>query len=590
MLHGDLVTLTAKGVLLSEKAAETIGVYDNSVCWGVWYQNPIQKPTDQGYREKLIGHRHLIVSPFHPRSWPFLLRVEVCVRDEPGALARVCSALNESGLSLVLIECTPSGFSHATFNLICEYVGMPEKHKWRRKLESLRAGKEAIDKKFRCTRVEPRHDDDAAPVSAREYGAIRSLFTKTAARMIAVEEDVRAELRARLKHDLYSWRAHNDLLVDATDFDRRVDRILRAHGAKRASSDVRDQLLFEKLEVTWISPLAVFAFYGGGRYAPIPFRYRRDQSFLFVAEPAKLDGDDHRLRGLPLPALASFNQGFKYLRLDPMSSERLTHHPTRIDLEYRLESFGDAKHHGIGLLHKLAQTLRDNDVDVLHVVNKWTDYRYDTEAGRIAFIADVDRAQHERIKCDLSKAPERLRARADPAAEDRDGRDTSGSDRAHITKVQVADYSVRRLFLSMHFGHPREQQMKQALASAAEARGFRLEVVQTAGENVPERIEREIGAADAVVQVLCFRADEDPETVSLPWLDYEFGLARGLRAPVVRLVDVVRKPLSWWEQRIRIHRDLHLKAFRSDVSDGELEKQFEDALAILGRLLAERGR
>src|ERR671927_1143128 len=107
MFFGDIVTITSNGVLAREKALEPVGIFHDSICWGMWAANP-------HYPHRHPGHPNLIISPFHPSSWPFLVRLRLVLENRKGALADAASLLEQKDLSIVFAECVPTGFTHVT--------------------------------------------------------------------------------------------------------------------------------------------------------------------------------------------------------------------------------------------------------------------------------------------------------------------------------------------------------------------------------------------------------------------------------------------------------------------------------------------
>lgn len=138
MLHGDIVTLTADGIAVHGKALQPLGIFDQSICWSVWVENPHQEHEHH-------KHPNLIVSPFHPSSWPFMVRLQVRLYNEKGVLARACKLIEDSDLSILFAECTPTGFSHATWTIIAEST--------KRELKELKDRKEEFDKRNPRVRI-----------------------------------------------------------------------------------------------------------------------------------------------------------------------------------------------------------------------------------------------------------------------------------------------------------------------------------------------------------------------------------------------------------------------------------------------------
>src|ERR1044072_2210685 len=131
MFFGDIVTITSTGVLAREKALQPLGIYDQSICWGIRSSNP-------HHPHRHHGHPNLIISPFHPSSWPFLVRLRLVLENRQGALYEASKLLEENDRSSVFAECTPTGFTHATWTVIAEST-------WE-ELWEVRKRKEAFDK------------------------------------------------------------------------------------------------------------------------------------------------------------------------------------------------------------------------------------------------------------------------------------------------------------------------------------------------------------------------------------------------------------------------------------------------------------
>lgn len=164
MFHGDIVSMTLNTVEARAKALQPLGIYDKSICWGMWAANP-HKLVD-GRANPLYWHPNLLISPFHPSSWPFLVRIRLILENRKGALAEAAKLLEENDLSILFAECTPTGFSHATWTVIAEST-------WG-KLDDLRKRKQQFDLDNPTVRLPP----------SREYDQARDLANSIAAHML----------------------------------------------------------------------------------------------------------------------------------------------------------------------------------------------------------------------------------------------------------------------------------------------------------------------------------------------------------------------------------------------------------------------
>jgi hypothetical protein len=138
MFRGDIVTIIPNGVVVREKALQPLGIYDESICRGLWAANPHRLHQHR-------GHPNLIISPFHPSSWPFLIRIRLILENRQGALAEASGLLEQNDLPIVFAECTPTGFTHATWTVIAEST-------WG-ELERLRQRKQVFDSKNPTVRL-----------------------------------------------------------------------------------------------------------------------------------------------------------------------------------------------------------------------------------------------------------------------------------------------------------------------------------------------------------------------------------------------------------------------------------------------------
>jgi hypothetical protein len=120
----------------------------------------------------------------------------------------------------------------------------------------------------------------------------------------------------------------------------------------------------------------------------------------------------------------------------------------------------------------------------------------------------------------------------------------------------------------------------------ARERGLEGGTVQTYVHPATSSVIERIKQSQALIQLLSFREDEDPESVNFTWLDFEYGVASGLGIPTIRLVDVVQRPYEWWQRKITTNPDQRVRVFRTDVSDEDLRKTLGDAIDELAAKLA----
>ncbi len=107
MQYGKHVTVLREGILVSPEQLELIGGL-NSDCWGMWM--PPWRATPEP--------PHLIVSPFHPETWPALFRIRLRLDHEPGTMHRFAEILKQQEFNILAQNSAQTGHHHVTHNLI----------------------------------------------------------------------------------------------------------------------------------------------------------------------------------------------------------------------------------------------------------------------------------------------------------------------------------------------------------------------------------------------------------------------------------------------------------------------------------------
>lgn len=554
MFFGDIVTITSAGVLAREKALQPLGIYDRSICWGIWAANPHR---EHEHHE----HPNLIISPFHPSSWPFLIRLRLVLENRKGVLAAASRLLEDNDLSIVFAECTPTGFTHATWTVIAEST--------RPELESVRKRKEEFDRANPGVRI-PAYGS---------YDGARELANSIAAHMLAhvqrLEEVFEEAIAAPPAPGpdpgplFHVWRAEDNshFLYNADAVAGQMEALGR--GTQATNLDYIRSHVPGPAEVNYMQRLAYFSIYGGGHYYEVPFRfqYEADATLIKMTEQGiPFDEGSYKLSPLPMPAIATFNSEDKYLRLCPVTREFLKWPLTRIVLDYEVKQPTHNAKASQGLLRRVCDALR-SDVDLLHLSNKWTRHWYANEEGQIAVIADVEPAKHQELEARLKAingegSAERLEA-------------------VTVRGARVYEYPQKKLFLSIHYGHPRDACIREIVQRVAVREGFGYEDVKTYTEAVTAKVDKQIRRCQAFLQLLY--SDIDPSSVTFTWLQHEYSTAFTIGIPTFRLVDTSKFPFDSWEGHLRVNKDQPSMPFRLDVSDADLDKVISEAVVELAK-------
>lgn len=566
MRYSEVLSISSHGILVHRSSMSPIGIYDGSVGHAVWYERPFpDADTRSGVRPepRRVG-ADLIVSPFHPSSWPFLVRMRLNLHDEPGALAGAAEWLSQHRFSILHSTCNPVGFRHAVWDVIAEYVGAstgPDADA----LRALREKKERFDRRYPFART--------AAAGQGILDELLDLSTEIATFMFSTVGRLKAELNEVQQSGLAGGTAAIPLYVPRRyryfDSDR-VEAVVEdgIGGGGLVREHVR-----RPFSVRYLTQIAAFALYGGG--VDVPFRLKFDASAAFLQAPddAPLERMLELKNELPCPSIAVFNARERYLRLRPIRENTLRDALTEIDVDYEFRgTHANTSRDSRGLLAAICRALEAHTNNLLNVSNKWTNYGYSREEGRISFLGDVAPAEYDKLECAIT-------AEASRSAQD-----------VGIRRVSARKYAEWTLFVSMRFGHPRHDNFVELLDRAARSVGFKATIVTSFTEPITEAVRNKMRSSDAMLQILTLRSTDQPESAHFSWLDFELGLALGEEIPTLRLVDETRVPFDSWMQRLLINRDQWAKPFRSDLGDRELEAQFRTAIAELsGRVKPARG-
>lgn len=591
MIHGDVVTMTTEGILVHDKSLQPLGIFDQSVCWAVWAASPHGEKRTRVLRGE---YPNLIISPIHPSSWPFLLRLEVSLRDEEGALTWISGWLNKQGLSILFLECSAAGFSHAFCHIIAEMVEVKKNQdgtdeaggEEEDEIKKLRDDKSQFDLEHPYVRI----SDETFPEAQKKADVITAMMFAHARRIeqqlndLAEEEsDADGE-----KHYLHSWKKERQdgrFLYDEDNVVRMMSEGTRGVHPDEARTYITSHTP-RTATVHYMQRLAYFSIYGGGLDVPFLLRYNANSALLKLARNERFpqaikiyeDGTPpFQLGPLPRPAICIYDSQDKYLRLKPVTPQILQHDLSQITVQYRVArpERESAARGSMGLLRLIGGKLQEKDINLLHVSNKLTRYEHSVKAGNITYLADVSERNYQAV----AEAIKSINYNKPPELD---------LDDLDIEEVRVRPFPQRKLFVSLHFGHPRQEDIRKIISEVAEERGFRETVVETYVAPATPTIMEQIASCQAFLQLLLFRSDDDPNQVSFSWLDFEYGVASGRRMPTVRLVDVVRMPYSWWTTRISTNPDQRVREFRSDASEEELTKIIRKAIEELAQELLRR--
>jgi nucleoside 2-deoxyribosyltransferase len=700
MSHGDIVTLTKDGIVAHEKSFRSIGIYDQSVCFGMWVGNPYKEFDCDGNELP----PQLIVSPFHPFSWASMLRIRILLNNSKGNLHKITKLLSDNHLSILYTECMPSGFGNATWHVVAEST--------KKKVEELKRKKEAFDREHSHIRTTYGGGKDCESCKNepdfKVFEEARSLANEFAFQMLIHSGEIRLALKnlekaekeiKRIKRflkgekvtiyeELYEkGEIKNQKLVGAkfkneektlslsdllnrlnniengkhlrafldeciklkiflkteisvnennskinisdlnkleNDFNKLYESLNELEEIKKLKKGVKEKLdeitptlhdweAFEDLpdqhflfntrkvlkkmrenkkdwndrgdsyfyrgayrpifRVRYQMDMAFFAIYGGGKDVPILLKYDAKRLLLKpYDEQVFVDNEWKDVLNVPIQFIANFDTQSKFIKLIPITKPVIKTKLTNIDISYKVTATkGQVAEKSKGLLSSVCELLKNININLMHNTNKNTRFEYNSEIGKMSFTADLDYNNSSEV--------EKLRAILTTIPQDK---------YVSIRKIKIFPQPTKKLFLSLHFGHPRDEQIREIVKNVASERGFEAAIVETHVEPVTEKVEAQIKSCDALLQILTFREHENPTATHFNWLDFEYGVAFGVSIPTLRLVDVVRLSFEEWEQKNNINKDQRCHEFRTDVSDEQLACYIRTAIEELDRKLLKK--
>ncbi len=583
MQFSGVVSILPRQIRVHEKHLEPIGVYDGSRCWGVWVQNNYSQKAHDEVLASLdsMSRYHFIISPFHPSSWPFLVRLVLKISHDKGSLAAASESLTALNVNILFARCSQTGFSHATWNVIGELLNV----------------KKEFEKSMKPFENAPPADLSQSERQQQEFRDwSRGLSVDLAAAMFI--ETARVVNGFRKSNAEFKFLHKRCVESDVNFFERKkvvakISKSVEAGDIRAMASESCKQYGDKAVTADWLFHIPYISIWGGNFPGPVEFKYDRSKNCLDVqSEPALYHPLEIPKQGYPLwfeyaqRAVATFDTNELFARLIPLPSPDWKQRLCDINVGYEIVSRSphpsDAGIGSRGLLADCARII-SKEVNLIHVSNKITDIGPTDEIGEINFLGQFERDARDRRELRNELA---LRIRQIEPLRNDDSVKTSGVS-FRLTYVEVIPHTLEKLFISIRFEHPREAKIEELLNRAAREQGVSIEIVKTYSDRATDNIYETMKRCSGFLQVLLFRENDEPDDVEFAWLNFEYGMAIGLNLPRVRMVDVVRRNYRWWQSRVETDRDLYLRGFRTDVSDDDLLKSFSESIGDIASKIVE---
>jgi hypothetical protein len=585
MQYSGIVSILPRQLRIHEKHLEPIGIFDGSRCWGVWVKNRHPPSgSESAPASSTEMPYHFAISPFHPSSWQFLVRIVLKVSHRKGALAECAKCLRDQDVNILFARCSQTGFSHATWNVIGELL---------KEKTVLTQDRERLEKEAGSSEDMSKKTAEAKNLRTNHYSE------KLAVAMFTAEATLTKNILAAQPTGLpFLHTRCVDNQVHMFDRNSVLNGISKRTLGKAIKSDAITSCKEygdPAVRVEWLFHIPYISVWGSGMpgAGAIEFLYDRAKNCLNVqGAPALYYPMPLGSLGHPVwsecaqRAIGTFDTNELFARLIPLPSPDWKQMLCDINLGYEIVNRDpDASAPGIdskGLLYDCADLIA-RDMDLLHVSNKITDSGPQDEIGEINFLGQFMRDARDRNQArgelkSLLKGYESKR---------RQWTESQSGISFRLTKLEVVPHSLEKIFVSIRFAHPREHEIESLLNEAAREQGVLIEIVKTYSERATDKIFETMRLCSGFLQLLLFKKEDDPEKVEFAWLNFEYGMAIGLNLPRLRMVDTVQRGYDWWQGRVETDRDLYLKGFRTDVSEKQLLREFNESIGDIASKFAE---
>jgi hypothetical protein len=562
MIFSNVSRVQERGFELDPASLERIGIFDQSVCWGVWVPDP---------RGDLARRKHLLISPVHPSVWPFLLRMEIKLRDDRGRMAAAMKFLVDSQINVQFTECAKSGHHHATWTVVADTNDVRGR----------------LEKDFGDIRRLP--DDE------RGYGSprLQAFSDELAAQMLdkavtlptAMLDAHRADESYR-KGKLDSGFLHNRIV------DKHLIPFFYDPRAMPTSElvEVAEKGLPQAVTCRWMQNLAFFAIYGDMRN---PMRLQYDHSTRLLKPSDRSTQSLHKIlerQGqptlLPAAAVASVDTSGLYLRIEIVEPTEVQTRFFQANIEYEIgfaTSIAPGKSDTTrGLLLSVCDQLASHEVDLVKIANRTTHRDHQGEAGSISLIGRTATPINPSLIEELNRS---LASKCRPESND---------SRCKVTP-KTTQFRSKVIFLSRRTNMPCQDQVISVLESIANDWGMVLEDANNRlGKKIDEEVETGVIECDGVLQIVSYSSEEVDRSRTeaagvvpdLKWLLHEYGMAIGAGKPHVRVFDTTQRILEHWRTLVPIRTNEVAGEYKMYMKDVELRTIFEPAFAALAQQIA----
>lgn len=575
MHYGEQVTLTELGILISAKELELIGIADHSRCWGVWLPEWLPTSTDSPRTP------HLLISPFHPNTWPALFRITLKLDDSQGSLRRAADSLASLGLNIISHNCAPSGHSHATLNVLAY---SPEVLKT---LSNLGFSPTTF---HQSTHDRSLINPDLRRRASTEFATLILSASVSIERSILEAHAADAFLRETflLPDQEIIARARpgkpRGLAFEPTLLREYLDEApLDVHGRlgpPSSTSEVaaRNDFLVQANSVpavscTWLQYPAFFWLYGENPVNPILFAFDAARGLLAV-DPTSRDVYTSRIPKVlesPIKTITSLDTQAHYVRV--ILSDAATSPHLSIKVRYKTAQTSLFAPAGLGLLATLSRAIETRDINLRRLSNRILCMGDRVEAAEICFVG----APHT---LSIESRDEIKHGIMDAASKHR---------QVILEHVAVDLVGAEKIFVSSRafWLHDTRQYFTTLLRKRLAADGFEMDTSPGLDPGIRKSVTddavQRILASDGLLQIIPkFRGWDKGGGKDSQWLLYELGVARGAEKLCEICVDAIDEDeLNKWREVLKVSRDRVLWMFNGEADSSRILDAIEKGIQAL---------
>ena len=562
MYRGTVVEVFKDSLRVPEDALAAIGIFDGSNCWGAWIPDRSELSASGQYAHS--SKDHLLLSPFEPKSWPILFRVEMYLsNDRPGTLALALGPLARQQLSIHSIEATPAGHHHAVANLIGEAI-----HYKSPDFPSLQGLKNLRHKSRTFMSL------SAWDLIHESYAPDMLRYCKELEDAVLMADDETPFLREIFldpKHKRYQKG------VVYSYFDLPPGPIREVGKAQSTRA----------VTCKWLPNHAFFSLYRHSE--PFELKYSRSNQGLRPKKGIDTSPFEKGLQLLhpPFTTIGTFNLDEHFLRVIPSTEDR-ENRTLRVTIPFSATFAANSG--SLGFQHKLYTEIWNGGFNLRGVSMLTEERTLAGEVGKLRLL--IASATPDLTASSIASASDNVDRAADRAAA---ALGPSGC-QMHCSRAVVQSLNLPILFFSTKLDWlrnarpnlwPRIQEM--ALDAGFRAITGDMRARLEFASYVPEVLGQPHVTDSAITLIrnsACFlqlvprtvfdRAEDDAGSMS--WLEFELGAALMAGMEYRIIVDRDAGDLPKWKNVLRVAGDVHLELFSSSSEDECIAAVIREAL------------